>query len=209
MQLNKISVLPIVMIGIFLLLVTTFTTCSQQDIPDGSKWVLINEPGFGNSNNYSIAAMAEYQGYLYAMTRNEIQGAEMYRYNGSWEQVLFPDNQTNGLYGNPWINNLWGDMVVFDNHLYCAFTSGVQGYVLNSTGCEIWRFDGSAWEPVISDRKDVDDSGFITAIDGCTDDDGDTTAHITDETKQWDPGACQEVSFKLHPATGSTDDLLL
>jgi len=215
MQLNKISVSLIATIGMFFLLATILATCSLQD--DGSKWVQINEPGFGNSNNYSIAAMAEYQGYLYAMTRNEIQGVEMYRYNGSWEQVLFPDNETNGLYGNPWINNLWGDMVVFNNHLYCAFTSGVQGYVLKSTGCEIWRFDGSTWEPVISDRKDVDDSGIITAIAGCDDDDGDTTATISDETKQWDPdifsgGILQITSgngqYRRFAILGNTEDSL-
>jgi hypothetical protein len=215
MRLSKISVSLVAMIGMFFLSVTALTTCSLQD--GGSKWVQINEPGFGNANNYSIAAMAEYQGYLYAMTRNEVQGAEMYRYNGSWEQVLFPDNETNGLYGNPWINNLWGDMVVFNNHLYCAFTSGVQGYVLKSTGCEIWRFDGNIWEPVISDRKDVDDSGFITAIAGCDDDDGDTTAHITDETKLWDPdalsgGILQITSgngkFRRFAILGNTEDTL-
>ena len=46
--------------------------------PDGSRWKLVNTPGFGNDNNSSVVAMAEYKDYLYAMTRNK-DGAEVWR----------------------------------------------------------------------------------------------------------------------------------
>ncbi len=174
-----------VLVGVLLL-----GGCAREDIPDvddGSAWIQVNAAGFGSTANYSVSAMAEYNGFLYAMTRNEEAGAEIWRYDGTaWQQVLFADNETNGIYGNPWINNLWGDMVVFQGKLYCAFSSGVQGYVLKSTGCEIWRFDGSTWEPVISDRVDIDEEGAITAIAGCEDADGDPTAAITDSSKEWE-----------------------
>jgi len=155
---------------------------------DGSVWERVNQPGFGSDDNMSVVAMAEYQERLYAMTRNEVAGVEVWRTNGSgWEQVLFPGGETNGIYGNSWINNVWGDMIVFQDKLYFGFSSGLQGSVLKSTGCEIWRFDGTNWEPVISDKQDTEASGTITGISGCEDNDGDTTAQITDSTKSWAP----------------------
>jgi hypothetical protein len=153
---------------------------------DGSLWQKVNQPGFGDEDNSSVVAMAEYQGRLYAMTRNEVEGVEVWRTNESgWEQVRFPESATNGIYGNTWINNLWGGMIVFQDKLYCGFSSGLQGSVLKSTGCEIWRYDGERWEPVISDKKDSEASGSITSIAGCEEDDGDITARITDNTKSW------------------------
>jgi len=153
---------------------------------DGSIWEQVSEPGFGSDNNMSVVAMAEYQGRLYAMTRNEAEGVEVWRTAGAtWEQVLFPGEETNGIYGNPFINNLWGAMIVFQGKLYFGFSSGLQGSVLKSTGCEIWRYNGTQWEPVISDKKDTEVSGTISAISGCAASDGDTTAQITDSTKSW------------------------
>ena len=153
---------------------------------DGSVWERVSQAGFGDDNNSSVVAMAEYQGQLYAMTRNEVEGVEVWRTSDAgWEQVLFPGDETNGIYGNTWINNLWGGMSVFHGKLYCGFSSGLQGSVLKSTGCEIWRYDGETWEPVISDKKDTEESGSITSISGCEEDDGDITARITDTTRSW------------------------
>lgn len=153
---------------------------------DGSVWVQVNRDGFGNRDNFSVVAMAAYQDALYAMTRNEDKGAEVWKYDGSdWEQVLFPGGEKNGIYGNENINNVWGRMIVFNSKLYFGFSSGLQGNYLNSTGCEIWRYDGSSWEAVISDERDTDASGTITAISGCAADDGATTAVITDSSQSW------------------------
>jgi hypothetical protein len=153
---------------------------------DGTMWERVNEPGFGDDNNLSIVAMAEYQKQLYVMTRNDVDGAEVWRTSGTgWDQVLFPEGKTNGIYGNTFVNNLFADMVVFKEKLYFGFSSGFQGRTLKSTGCEIWRYDGEEWEPVISDKKDSEESGTITTIAGCKDGDGDTTAQITDKSKSW------------------------
>lgn len=153
---------------------------------DGSVWQLANTPGFGNENNFSVVAMAEYKNYLYAMTRNQKEGTEIWRTDGtSWEQVLFPNDITNGIYNNPKINNVWGRMIVFNDKLYVGFSSGLQGAFLGSTGCEIWRYDGTAWEPVISDINAPDETGSITGISSCKAKDGSSTGDITDSSKSW------------------------
>lgn len=185
-----------------------FPGCIQEDIPnieDGSTWEEVIEPGFGSTNNYAIVAMAEYKGQLYAMARNEDEGAEIWRTdNGTnWEQVLFPDGETNGIYGNPWLSCLWGSMIVFEDKLYCGFSSGHQGRVFDSTGCEIWRYDGNTWEPVISDKKDTEESGTISAISGCEDNDGDTTAVITDDLKNWETDPPQWAGGILQITSGN------
>jgi len=185
---------------------------------DGTLWKRVNEPGFGNDSNIAIVAMAEYQKRLYVMTRNDIEGGEVWRTNGmSWEQVLFPQGERNGIYGNNFINNLFADMIVFKDKLYFGFSSGFQGGTLKSTGCEIWRYDGKTWEPVISDKKDTEESGTSTAISGCEDKDGDTTAQITDGTKTWAPdqwagGVVQitsgEGKYRRFDIIGNTSDTL-
>lgn len=197
---------------LFMLILVTFllSACERyKNIPavletitakDGSIWERVSESGFGDENNYSVIAMKEYKGHLYAMTRNDNDGCEMWRTKGAgWEQVLFVNGSTNGLYGNTLINNLFADMIVFKDKLYVGFSSGFQGSNRRSTGCEIWRYDGTTWVPVISDLKDIDEFGTITAITACDNHDAETTAQITDSTKnwlpdQWDGGVLQIVS---------------
>jgi len=153
---------------------------------DSSVWEQVSIPGFDAVDNISVVAMAEYQGRLYAMTRNQDNGAEVWRTTGTgWEQVLFPGGETNGVYGNTTLNNVWARMIEFQGKLYFGFSSGLQGNFLGSSGCEIWTYDGVQWTPVISDKKDVDEEGSITGFAGCADSDGDTTAEITDSTKTW------------------------
>lgn len=176
-------------------------SCEKQFVPpaletitadDGSTWARVSESGFGNDDNVSVVAMAEYQGRLYAATRNEIHGAELWRTTGEgWELVVFPGGHTNGAWGNRRLNNLWSDMRVFRNRLYVGFSGGLKGEGLKSTGCEIWRFDGSAWEPVISNRADTEETGSITAVAGCSAADGATTAVFTDSSKSWEPDRWQ------------------
>jgi len=156
---------------------------------DGSVWERVNIPGFDAVDNISVVAMAEYQGRLYAMTRNQDNGLEVWRTAGTgWEQVLFPGGETNGVYGNKVLNNVWGKMIVFQGKLYFGFSSGLQGNYLGSSGSEIWTYDGVMWEPKISDKKDVDEEGTITAITDCADADSNTHAQITDSTKSWGVG---------------------
>ena len=153
---------------------------------DGSRWERVSEPGFDDDENCAVVALKEFKGRLYALVRNDAEGVEVWRTSGKgWEQISFPNGVTNGIYDNPWINTHMGAMIVFKDKLYVGFSSGVQGNYLKSSGCEIWRYDGTMWEPVISDKKDTEESGTITAIAGCGKSDGETTAQITDQTKNW------------------------
>ncbi len=170
---------------------------------DGSSWERVNVPGFGDTTNISVVAMAEYNGSMYALTRNQTSGCEVWRTNGTgWEQVLFPGGITNGVYGNTWLNNVWARMIVFNGKLYFGFSAGLQGNYLGSTGCEIWRYDGTTWEPVISDMKDIDGSGSITAIASCASGDGTTTATITDSSRSWTTNQWAGGVFQITSGTG-------
>ena len=179
------------LIKMILIVIMLFVSnATAWEIPDGLEavlgkdstvWERVNEPGFASDDNMSVVAMAEYGERVYAMTRNDTTGAEVWRTNGTgWEQVTFPGS-------SPKLNNVWGRMIVFNGKLYFGFSSGLQGSFLGSIGCEIWRYDGTTWEPVISDLKDVDELGTITGISGCENNDGDTQAVITDENKSWIP----------------------
>jgi len=152
---------------------------------DGSTWERVSDPGFGAKDNIAIVDLCAYQDSLYAVTRNHGSGFELWRTNGaSWEQVTVPGFTDSPYHGQ--MNNSYGDMTVFDGSLYVGVGSSVEGtFLYNSAGLEIWRFDGAVWEPVISNSRDSDESGAITAIAGCSDDDGATTAELTDSTKNW------------------------
>ncbi|MFC1592006.1 hypothetical protein ACFL43_05740 [Thermodesulfobacteriota bacterium] len=154
---------------------------------DGTTWQRVSEPGFGDEENVAVVALREFQNRLYAMVRNDVDGVEVWRTAGNgWEQVLFPNGSSNGVYGNHMINTHIGALMVFKDKLYCAFSSGVQGSYLKSSGAEIWRYDGSSWEPAISDKKDVEEQGTITAIVDCSADDSAVTASVTDSSKAWE-----------------------
>ena len=153
---------------------------------DKSHWEQVSTSGFGDDENTAIVAMAEYGGRLYALVRNDEEGVEVWKTSGTgWEQVAFPHGVTNGVYGNRMINTHMGALIVFKGKLYAGFSSGIQGSFLRSSGAEIWRYNGIRWEPVISDKKDQEESGTITGISGCEDQDVDIVARIVDSSKSW------------------------
>jgi hypothetical protein len=192
-QTSRVSILAIYIVIAAALLV--YAGCTQNNIPkaldsvtaeDGTAWERVTQPGFGNDNNISVAAIGEYNGRIYATTRNDAEGAEVWRSNGDgWEQVEIVPGFKHGIYGNTMLNNLWSKMIIFKGKLYVGFSAGLQGTVLKSSGCEIWRYDGTTWEPVVSDKVDVDEAGAITGFSGCDANDGDITAQITDSTQSW------------------------
>jgi len=201
----------LVIMSVFVMAVTVMPCFGQYKPPaveiiladDSSLWERVSEPGFGNDDNVSVVAMAEYQGRLYAITRNEIEGAELWRTTADgWELVAFPGGHTHGAWGNSRLNNLWSDMRVFQNRLYVGFSAGLKGEGLKSTGCEIWRFDGSAWVPVISNRADTEESGLVTAVSDCSAADNATTAVFTDDTKSWAPNQWQGGILQIQDSNG-------
>jgi len=169
---------------------------------DGSVWERVNQPGFGNQNNTAIVALGPYGESLYALTRNDATGFELWKTSGTgWEQVSVPGLTDNSNYFG-WLKpgvladqydtkynikqGIWGDMIEFDGSLYVAVPSGYQGAQLyGSQGLEIWRFNGTTWEAVASQTVDADESGTITEIAECTDSDVAFTAQLTDSSKNW------------------------
>jgi len=154
---------------------------------DGSSWQRISAEGFGNSNNISITALCEYNSSLYVLTRNDVEGFQLWRANSeNWNQVSVP-GFTDGM-RHGFVNSGYGNMTVFNGRLYVAVGSGYEGDMLyRSVGMEMWRFDGSDWEAVISDeRTDLEkDSGTITGLSDCAADDTAETAVVTDSAQAW------------------------
>jgi dienelactone hydrolase len=148
-------------------------------------------PGLdGDENNVDVVATATFQGAVYLLVRNDVEGAEVFRLTGgALEQVPFPGGATNGIYGNKLLNCLLGSMVVYQDKLWVGFSSGVQGTDRGSTGAEVWTFDGQAWAPVVSNRADEDPEVTIRQISGCAADDGDPTAELTVTGAALSPGA--------------------
>jgi hypothetical protein len=154
---------------------------------DGSKWERVSKPGFGNRNNGSIVSMAEFQDSIYAVTRNDAGGFELWRTRfGRWDQVRIP-GLTNGIFHELMIN-VWSDLIVYKDKLYLAVSSGYQGSKLyKSVGFEIWRFDGRSWEAVVSHTMGDQITGRISAIASCSAGDGSSTADFTDSDAGWTP----------------------
>ena len=171
---------------------------------DGSTWERVSTPGFGDRNNTDVVSMCPFQGSLYALTRNDETGFELWRTAGSgWQRVTvsgFTDQ--NGFYGylkNPIVwptygpalkynlnMNIWGDMIEFKGYLYVAVSTGYQGSALfGSQGTMIWRTNGVQWEPVIGRGLTHDVTGTLTTISSCTSGDGSYTATFTDSSKNW------------------------
>jgi hypothetical protein len=193
-------------------LVVSQSTVAALEIPaaletltgeDGSVWEVVNQPGFGDKDNIAIVALCPFQENLFALTRNDETGFELWQTSDSgWTEVT-----VEGFTGNAdffgWLKpgavlsdqydtkynlkqNIWGDMIEFKGSLYVAVSSGYQGAQLyGSQGLEIWRFDGTVWEPVISQAVDSDASGIITAMAGCAADDGAFAAQLTDDSRNW------------------------
>jgi hypothetical protein len=87
---SKKLLAKLVLIAFILTPLSVNATATAWEIPEGletivgddwSVWERVNEPGFDSDDNISVVAMAEYQEHLYAMTRNEASGAEVWRTN--------------------------------------------------------------------------------------------------------------------------------
>jgi|GEM_PF-425444 len=186
---------------------------AQVTADDGSTWERVSLHGFADINNTDIVALTPYNGNLYALTRNDVSGFELWKTDPAqgWQRIhvqgftdqnnyygylqYFTGFSVPGWYGpetykfNPNMN-IWADMIEFQGHLYVAVSTGHQGSALfGSRGALIWRTDGVAWEPVIGGHEPVAE-GTLSAISSCGDT-GDVTetAVFTDSTPGWEATA--------------------
>ncbi len=217
-------------LGTLLFFMGIYEKVHSQNIPqaletvtaeDGSVWERVSAPGFGNADNLAVVSLLPFQDSLYAVTRNDETGFEIWRTTaaGDWEQVsvagLTDNNKFFGFVKPGSFNttdakynlmqNIWGDLIEFKGSLYLAVSSGYQGSLLyGSIGLEIWRFDGTTWQALVAPGVDSDEAGTITDIADCSEDD-DLTARISDDTKTWETNAWQNCILRVEAAfTNST-----
>ena len=78
------TLLKSLFISIPLLLLATILPAESHAITgeDGSVWVQVNPPGFGNQDNLGVVALHPFQGELYAITRNDETGFELWKTSG-------------------------------------------------------------------------------------------------------------------------------
>jgi hypothetical protein len=104
---------------------------------NGSAWDTVVADGFGDPNNYFAGGFAQYGGYLYLGTQNDVSGAQLWRTadGTAWTKAVGD--------GFGETANLKIEMLsVFAGQLY-AGTKNID------TGLEVWRSsDGLDWEQV-------------------------------------------------------------
>lgn len=108
--------------------------------------------GFGNIKNLEVGVLIEFNGYLYAGIRNQIEGCQIWRTNDlkNWEMVMNKGN------GNRWNAAIW-DAAILDDTLYV-------GTMNFGEGCEVFRTKTGNlddWTVVIGEKADIG-SGFGT-----------------------------------------------
>ena len=98
-------------------------------------WEQLNNSGFEKPNT-RVSGMRVFEESLYVGTINQIDGAQVWRYDGgtTWTQV----NEDGFGAGNMAIQGI----TVFDDDLYVGTTNQGQG-------CQVWRYDGgTTWTQV-------------------------------------------------------------
>lgn len=117
----------------------SLTTCSTQ-----ANWSLVDDTGFGNSNNTAISSMASYNSNLYAFTENGTNGTQAWRCStasGCDAVGDFAQTNNNGFGGGSNRSNTLAAYVWESDYdyLYVGTTSA-------TGGAEVyWSEDGNNW----------------------------------------------------------------
>jgi len=144
--------------------------CEVWRSNDGVHWEQVVDHGFKpfmnttNSEKEAINTyawnMEEYQGQLYMGTFNsrvwlrdtQGTGCQLWRTSDgkNWEKVLLPDGLTGKYQDGFGEGENYGirRMAVYNDELYC----GIASSFFHNHGCEIWKYDGIEWTPIISDE---------------------------------------------------------
>jgi hypothetical protein len=120
---------------------------------DGNAWTPVVggaspvPAGFGNPN-IDAMNMCVYGLELYVGTRNNPNGCELWRYDGTnWAPVVGGTSPMPAGFGSA-NNNTTRSLVGYGPFMYAGTENGV-------TGCEVWRFDGTTWIPVVGGAAPV------------------------------------------------------
>jgi len=106
---------------------------------NGTSWTQVVTDGLGDPENRGMRNLKVINGCLYGVTRNEVEGMEVWRScNGTdWERLA------TGGFGLGVVNNSGRALTSFNGHIYVGTD--------NHWGGQIWRSsDGVTWEQVAS-----------------------------------------------------------
>ena len=151
--------------------------CQLWCTEDGENWEKVDIPngnGFGNEENYGIRRMEVYKDELYlAVAANayqfdgpNVQACELWKYDGTnWTQII-GDLQTNPYekdgFGSKYNKYIWSMTVTSDDYLWVGTLNTQHVRIMNedTKGCEVWRYNGSEWEPIVKTGEGEINSGF-------------------------------------------------
>jgi sugar lactone lactonase YvrE len=124
---------------------------------DGSEWEAVVADGYENEENRLSGGFAEFGGYLYVGSGNEVDGAELWRSDDGTQWELAKGEG----FGDP--SNIKVQMVfVFDGWLYVGLDNP---YI----GMQVWRTDdGTEWEQVNLDGFGDSNNTFTLWSNGTT-----------------------------------------
>ena len=128
---------------------------------DGENWVqevgagapgTPTAPGFGNAGNLAALSMAVYNDDLYVGTGRLAGPCEIWRFDGTtWTPAVGSTSPVAAGFGDANNRDVMS-MAVYGMDLYV----GVSNY---TSGCEVWRYNGNTWTPVVGSTSPVPD-GF-------------------------------------------------
>ncbi|GMV92400.1 MAG: hypothetical protein AMXMBFR82_21780 [Candidatus Hydrogenedentota bacterium] len=131
---------------------------------DGLNFVPVMQDGFGNPNNRGVEFVVSYNDWLYAGTKNDVEGFEIWKLDGPDKGVIAPIKIVDQGATDP-LNEIAGTPIVFNGKLYVGSIiffgfnpQQLQGF----KGCDIIRIDeNDDWETVVGPHSTSGyDSGF-------------------------------------------------
>jgi hypothetical protein len=129
--------------------------CQIWKTNDGQNWANVPLPGgngFGTRWSAYLWSFGIYNNALFVGTANS-NGCQLWKYyDEQWEKVALPGGDGFGEHENYGIRNI----VEYNNELWFAIATNA---LMDSEACEIWKYDGETWTPVIGDSCEVED-GF-------------------------------------------------
>ena len=144
--------------------------CEVWRSHDGLHWEQVVNHGFRSFMNNTETVkeaintyawtMEVYQDHLYMGTFNsrvwlrdeQGTGCQLWRTSNGidWEKVLLPNGIDDGYQDGFGEGENYGirRMVIYNDELYC----GIASSFFHDHGCEIWKYNGTQWTPVVSDE---------------------------------------------------------
>ena len=124
----------------------------------------LGSAGFGIESHVDIVDSVRWEDATYLLVRDDVLGASVWALKDDvFTPVPFPDAAEGGFYDQTQLNGRFGALAVWRDKLWVGVGSGFQALNRNAVGAEVWTWDGTDWEPVISNRVDEDPAVTVLA----------------------------------------------